>query len=100
MMFGLTCAHAAGAIAMVMVGMRLEVSPGVFLVNNEMLNGVVIMILITCIVSTMITQKAAQDIILSTQSRTISGTSADTLSPRTMLTRAQMAVLHLAMPYR
>jgi Kef-type K+ transport system membrane component KefB len=77
MMFGLTCAHAAGAIAMVMVGMRLEVSPGVFLVNNEMLNGVVIMILITCIISTMITQKAAQDIILSTQSRTISGTSAD-----------------------
>ena len=53
MMFGLTCAHAAGAIAMVMVGMRLEVSPGVFLVNNEILNGVVIMILFTCIISTM-----------------------------------------------
>ena len=28
MMFGLTSAHAAGAIAMVMVGMRLEVAPG------------------------------------------------------------------------
>ena len=65
MMFGLTCAHAAGAIAMVMVGMRLEVSPGVYLVNNEMLNGVVIMILITCIISTMMTEKAAQQIILS-----------------------------------
>ena len=65
MMFGLTCAHAAGAIAMVMVGMRLEVSPGVYLVNNEMLNGVVIMILITCIISTLMTEKAAQQIILS-----------------------------------
>ena len=64
MMFGLTCAHAAGAIAMVMVGMRLEVSPGHYLVNNEMLNGVVIMILITCIISTMMTEKASQDIIL------------------------------------
>ena len=64
MMFGLTCAHAAGAIAMVMVGMRLEVSPGVFLVNNEILNGVVIMILITCIISTMMTEKASQEIIL------------------------------------
>ncbi len=64
MMFGLTCAHAAGAIAMVMVGMRLEVSPGVYLVNDEMLNGVVIMILITCIVSTMMTEKAAQDIVI------------------------------------
>ena len=64
MMFGLTCAHAAGAIAMVMVGMRLEVSPGQYLVNNEMLNGVVIMILITCIISTMMTEHAAQQIIL------------------------------------
>ena len=64
MMFGLTCAHAAGAIAMVMVGMHLEVSPGVYLVNDEMLNGVVIMILITCIVSTLMTQHASQQIIL------------------------------------
>ena len=64
MMFGLTCAHAAGAIAMVMVGNKLEVSPGVYLVNNEIMNGVVIMILITCIISTMMTEKAAQDIIL------------------------------------
>ena len=64
MMFGLTCAHAAGAIAMVMVGMRLEVSPGHYLVNNEMLNGVVIMILITCIISTMMTEKASQEITL------------------------------------
>ena len=64
MMFGLTCAHAAGAIAMVMVGMRLEVSPGVYLVNNEILNGVVIMILITCIVSTLMTEYASQQIIL------------------------------------
>ena len=76
MMFGLTCAHAAGAIAMVMVGMRLEVSPGQYLVNNEMLNGVVIMILITCIISTMMTEKAAQDIVL-TQQSVISGSLTD-----------------------
>ncbi len=69
MMFGLTCAHAAGAIAMVMVGMRLEVSPGHYLVNNEMLNGVVIMILITCIISTLLTEKAAQQITLSSMQR-------------------------------
>ncbi len=64
MMFGLTCAHAAGAIAMVMVGMHLEVSPGHYLVNDEMLNGVVIMILITCIISTMMTEHASKQIIL------------------------------------
>ena len=64
MMFGLTSAHAAGAIAMVMVGMRLEISPGIYLVNNEMLNGVIIMILITCIISTMMTEHASKQIIL------------------------------------
>ena len=60
MMFGLTCAHAAGAIAMVMVGMRPEVN----LVSDDMLNGVVIMILITCVISTMMTEHAAQQIVL------------------------------------
>ena len=64
MMFGLTSAHAAGAIAMVMVGMRLEVSPGVFLVDDNMLNGVVLMILVTCIISTLMTEHAAQQIIV------------------------------------
>lgn len=64
MMFGLTSAHAAGAIAMVMVGMRLEVSPGIYLVNDEILNGVVIMILVTCVISTFMTSHAAQQIIL------------------------------------
>ena len=68
MMFGMTSAHAAGAIAMVMVGMRLEVSPGVYLVNSDMLNGVVMMILATCIISTMMTEHASQQIVL-TQSR-------------------------------
>ena len=64
MMFGLTSAHAAGAIAMVMVGMRLEVSPGVFLISDDMLNGVVMMILVTCIISTLITEKASQQIVI------------------------------------
>lgn len=62
MMFGLTSAHAAGAIAMVMVGRRLEVSPGVFLFGDEVLNGIVIMILFTCIISTLVTEWAAQRI--------------------------------------
>ena len=64
MMFGLTSAHAAGAIAMVMVGMRLEMAPGQYLVNDDMLNGVVMMILFTCIISTLMTEHASQQIIL------------------------------------
>ena len=64
MMFGLTSAHAAGAIAMVMVGMRLEVSPGVYLINDDMLNGVVMMILFTCVISTLMTERASKQIVL------------------------------------
>ena len=64
MMFGLTSAHAAGAIAMVMVGMRLEVAPGEYLVSDDMLNGVIMMILFTCIISTMMTEHAAKQIII------------------------------------
>ena len=58
MMFGRTSAHAAGAIAMVMVGIRLN------LVNDDMLNGVVMMILVTCVVSTLVTEQSAKAIIV------------------------------------
>ena len=68
MMFGLTSAHAAGAIAMVMVGIRLEVAPGEYLVGDDMLNGVIMMILFTCIISTMMTEHASQQIILQEKS--------------------------------
>ena len=64
MMFGLTSAHAAGSIAMVMVGMHLLVAPGTYLVNDDMLNGVVMMILITCIISSILTDRSSQKIIL------------------------------------
>ncbi|MBR1388957.1 MAG: cation:proton antiporter [Prevotella sp.] len=72
MMFGLTSAHAAGAIAMVMVGMRLELAPGQYLVNDDMLNGVVIMILVTCIISTLMTDHASQQIVLAQNSDALS----------------------------
>lgn len=60
MMFGLTSAHAAGAIAIVMVGRQLETAPGRYLFGDEVLNGIVIMILFTCVISTVITERAAQ----------------------------------------
>ena len=65
MMFGLSNAHAAGALAMVMVGTKIEIAPGEFLMNEDMLNGVVIMILISCIISAVITEHAARTMALS-----------------------------------
>ena len=64
MMFGLTSAHAAGAIAIIMVGMRLTTPDGSVLVTGEMLNGVVLMILLTCLISTVVTEQSAQQITL------------------------------------
>ena len=64
MMFGMTSAHAAGAIAMVMVGMNLLGEDGAPLVSAQMLNAVIVMILFTCIISSVITEQSAQHIIL------------------------------------
>lgn len=64
MMFGLTSAHAAGAIAMVMVGMNMHAADGRPLVDEGMLNGIVIMILFTCIISSVVTEWASRATIL------------------------------------
>ena len=64
MMFGLTSAHAAGAIAIAMVGMQIETAPGQYLIGGDVLNGIIIMILFTCIISTIVTEQAAQQIII------------------------------------
>ncbi len=64
MMFGLTSAHAAGSIAMVMVGIHILIGKNTYLVNDDMLNGVVIMILLTCIISSVLTDWSSRKIIL------------------------------------
>jgi Kef-type K+ transport system membrane component KefB/nucleotide-binding universal stress UspA family protein len=58
LMFGLTSAHAAGGIAIVMIGMKLNI------MGDDMLNGVVIMILFTCIISTIVTDYASRRIVI------------------------------------
>ncbi len=64
MMFGLTAAHAAGSIAIVMVGIKMEMSEGVYLMTDDMLNGVVMMILFTCVIGSMMTEAASRSIVL------------------------------------
>lgn len=69
LMFGMTSAHAAGAIALVMVGVNLEIAPGQHLLGDEALNAVVIMILFTCIISTVVTDYASRTIVLREKSQ-------------------------------
>lgn len=65
MLFGLSNAHAAGALAMIMVGTRLEIAPGVYLIGDDVLNGIVLMILVSCVISSIVTDKAARRIAIS-----------------------------------
>lgn len=60
MMFGLTEAHAAGALAMVMVGTELATADGHPLMSSTMLDGVVVMILLSCIISSVATDQASR----------------------------------------
>ncbi|MBQ7742093.1 MAG: cation:proton antiporter [Bacteroidaceae bacterium] len=65
MMCGLTSAHAAGALAIVMVGRRLLLPDGSSLVSDVLMNAVVMLILFSCIFSAFVTSAAARRISLS-----------------------------------
>ena len=64
-MFGLSNAQAAATLAAVLVGNKIEVSPGVPLLSNDVLNGTIVMIMFTCVISSIITERAARKIALS-----------------------------------
>lgn len=64
MMFGLTEAHAAGGIAMTMIGMNMMMPDGSYVFDANVLNGVVMMILFTCIVSSIVVENTSQAILL------------------------------------
>ncbi len=64
MMFGLSNAQAAATLAAVLIGNKIEVSPGVPLLNDDVLNGTVVMILFTCIISSIITEHASRKLVV------------------------------------
>ncbi len=73
MMFGLTEAHAAGALAMVLVGTHLKMpNSGEPLMSGAVLDGVVVTILISCIISSIVTDRASKGIKMSVGSRNAS----------------------------
>ena len=59
MMFGLSAAHTAVALAVVMIGYEMVLPDGSHLLNESILNGVVLMILVTCAVSPIVTSQAS-----------------------------------------
>ena len=62
LMFGLSNAQAAATLAAVLVGYNIILPDGERLLNEDVLNGTVLLILVTCIVSSFTTERAARKI--------------------------------------
>jgi Kef-type K+ transport system membrane component KefB len=58
LIFGLSSSHAAATIAVILVGFQTRI------LDLNILNGTIILILVTCIVASMVTEKAAKRIVL------------------------------------
>ena len=64
LIFGLSSAHAAATLAIILVGYKAGI------LDENILNGTIILILITCIIATFATEKAAIKIVIETENDT------------------------------
>lgn len=58
LIFGLSTAHAAATLAVILVGFNLGI------VNEAVLNGTIVLILVTCLVATFVTEKAGRHFVI------------------------------------
>ncbi len=74
LIFGLSSSHAAATLAVILVGYRAGI------LDENILNGTIILILITCIVASFVTEKAAKKIVMQTEDDASSITNMNGLS--------------------
>jgi len=60
LMFGLSSSHAAATLAIILIGYKSKI------IDDDILNGTVVLILVTCIVASVITERAAKKLALTT----------------------------------
>ena len=60
MIFGLSNAQAAATLAAVLIGHDIILENGERLLNDDVLNGTIVMILFTCIISTVVTERSCR----------------------------------------
>ena len=82
LVFGLSTASAAATLATVMVGYNIiisenEIGEPVRLLNEHVLNGSILLILISCTIASFVTQSSGQKIVDSDQENAITGESAE-----------------------
>lgn len=58
LIFGLSSAHAAATLAVILVGYNLGI------INDHVLNGTIVLILITCVVASFVTERAGKAVVL------------------------------------
>lgn len=58
LIFGLSSAHAAATLAVILVGYNLGI------INDEVLNGTIVLILISCVIASFVTEKAGKQVVL------------------------------------
>ncbi|NUM49748.1 MAG: cation:proton antiporter [Flavobacteriales bacterium] len=64
LIFGLSTSHAAATLAIILVGYKADI------LDENILNGTIILILITCIVASFATEKAAKKIVIESEDET------------------------------
>lgn len=82
MLFGLTSSHAAATLAVILVGYNIIIgeSPAgepIRLLNEDVLNGTILLILVSCGIGSFVTEKAAKSISLNEESNTNTSTTED-----------------------
>ncbi len=58
LIFGLSSAHAAATLAVILVGYNLGI------IDDNVLNGTIVLILITCVIASFVTEKAGKEVVL------------------------------------
>ncbi|MEY4903171.1 MAG: hypothetical protein RLZZ292_986 [Bacteroidota bacterium] len=58
-LFGLSAAHAAATLAVILEGFKIHI------LNEDVLNGTIVMILVTCLVSSFVVERAGRKLVLS-----------------------------------
>ncbi|AOZ99931.1 cation:proton antiporter [Flavobacterium commune] len=61
LIFGLSSAHAAATLAVILVGYKANI------LDENILNGTIILILITCVIASFVTEKAAKQIVIESE---------------------------------
>ncbi len=64
LIFGLSSSHAAATLAIILVGFKAGI------IDETVLNGTIILILITCVVASFVTEKAAKKIVIESENDT------------------------------